>query len=259
MKSMNDILPTNETTEFENRTYVVPGLGVTATDQFVENYRGAQMANNQQIAEQTANLGTSVPSSLGGLGTGTDYWASRLQTPNTASVVANLRATAQAQALNEALANEQAMWKKRYNEAYRRYQKRSWDKANSTTSDTTTDGDVVTGDVETSAGASTIEIDPLTGKPGYYSVVDPYTGVVTDVPIDGGANSQRELTYTDVSVNDMRNKQYQNEEGKNTWGWVYKLPSGKEVGVKYPSQKIVLGSDGNYYKYEKGTYSYLGR
>lgn len=53
------------------------------------------------------------------------YFTSRYQTPQTNSAVANLRATAQAAALNQVLSNEQEMWKKRYNDAYRDYQKRA--------------------------------------------------------------------------------------------------------------------------------------
>ena len=61
------------------------------------------------------------------------YFTSRLQTPQTNSTVANLRATAQAAALNQALQNEQEIWKKRYQDAYRAYQKRMNDKANQPT------------------------------------------------------------------------------------------------------------------------------
>ena len=260
---MDSILPSDQYTEVEGRLYVNPQTGLEESSTFIDKLREAQGAQNQEIIEQTQALGTNIPSAQGGLIGPESYFTSRYQIPQNVSAVANLRAAAQAQALNEVLANEDAVWKKRYQDAYRSYQKRQNIKNNSPSGGDgsgTTTGDVeVVGDVDTASTASTIEIDPLTGRPGYYSVVDPYTGIVTDVNMETGENSRRGLTYTDVSVSQMNNEKYVNEEGKNVWGWTFSLPSGKKVGVKYPQQKVVKGSDGNYYKYENGTYSYLGR
>ena len=127
----NNILPTDEYVTFEDRAYLNPNLAVTETNQFIDNLRNTQQANNAQINQQTQSLGTNVPSNLGGLTGAENYWASRYQTPQTNSVVSDLRATAQAAALNQILANEQAMWKKRYNDAYRSYQKSAYNKSNS--------------------------------------------------------------------------------------------------------------------------------
>lgn len=138
MRSM-DILPDNEVTEVESRYYLNPQVGLDESNKFIENLRSTQAQQNQQIAEQTYNLGTSVPSVQGGLGTNTpaglSYFTSRIQSPQTSSAVANLRATAQAAALNQALQNEQEIWKKRYNDAYRNYQKRMNDKTNTPSTD----------------------------------------------------------------------------------------------------------------------------
>lgn len=128
---MAQILPETEVTEFENRSYVNPQAAVDESGAFIDNLRQTQQANTGQIAQETYNLGTAVPSNLGGLMGGEGYWASRYQTPQTNATVANLRAAAQAKALNDVLANEQAIWKNRYQDAYRAYQKRSYDKANS--------------------------------------------------------------------------------------------------------------------------------
>lgn len=127
----NKILPTDEYVTFEDRAYLNPNLAVTETNQFIDNLRNTQQANNAQINQQTQRLGTDVPSDMGGLTGAQSYWTSRYQTPQTNSAVADLRATAQATALNEALANEKAKWQKRYNDAYNAYQKRSWDNQNS--------------------------------------------------------------------------------------------------------------------------------
>lgn len=136
------MLEDNEYVEIEGRQYGSPQLIIDESNQFIDNLRATQQANTQQIAEQTANLGTEIPSSLGGLTGGESYWTSRLQTPQANAMVANLRATAQAAALNQALANEQAMWQKRYQDAYRAYQKRQYDasKYPTTQNPTTTEG-----------------------------------------------------------------------------------------------------------------------
>lgn len=125
---MDNLLPENEFVEIEGRQYINPQTGLDESTQFIENLRASQGQQNQQIAQDTYNLGTDIQSVQGGLGTNTPanmgYFTSRLQTPQTNSAVANLRVAAQAQALNEVLANEQAIWKKRYQDAYRNYQKR---------------------------------------------------------------------------------------------------------------------------------------
>lgn len=127
---MDKIIPENEMTEVEGRVYINPQTGIDTTNAFIENLRQTQQANTAQIADQTQALGTEVPSNLGGLTGGTGYWTSRYQVPQTNAAVANLRAAAQAKALNDVLANEQAVWKKRYQDTYRDYQKRQNEKSN---------------------------------------------------------------------------------------------------------------------------------
>lgn len=122
---MANILPENETTTFEEQTYVNPETSLNEQNTFIENLRANQQQNNAQIQQDTHNLGTDVPSNLGGLVGGEGYFTSRYQTPQTNSLTTDLRATAQAQALGEVLQNQQAMWKNRYNEAYRAAQKRA--------------------------------------------------------------------------------------------------------------------------------------
>lgn len=134
---MYNILNSDEYTEVEGRKYLNPQVALDESNRFINNLRSNQAQQNQQIATDTYNLGTNIPSAQGGLGTNTPsnmgYFTSRYQTPQTASAVANLRATAQATALSQALQNEQEIWKKRYNDAYRNYQKRMNDKANTPT------------------------------------------------------------------------------------------------------------------------------
>lgn len=136
---MYNILNSDEYTEVEGRKYLNPQVALDESNRFINNLRSNQAQQNQQIATDTYNLGTNIPSAQGGLGTNTSsnmgYFTSRYQTPQTASAVANLRATAQAAALNQALQNEQEIWKKRYQDAYRAYQKRQNDKVNQNLSD----------------------------------------------------------------------------------------------------------------------------
>lgn len=112
-------------TVIEDRRYINPQVGLDESNAFIENLRNTQQANTQEIAQDTYNLGTAVPSNLGGLGGAGTYFTSRYQTPQTNDVVANLRSAAQAQALNEALNNRLAQAKEKYNQAYRRAQKRA--------------------------------------------------------------------------------------------------------------------------------------
>lgn len=109
-------------TVVDDRRYINPQVGLDESNAFIENLRNTQQANTQEIAQDTYNLGTAVPSNLGGLGGAGTYFTSRYQTPQTNEVVANLRSAAQAQALNEVLSNKLAQAKERYNQAYRNYQ-----------------------------------------------------------------------------------------------------------------------------------------
>lgn len=134
------MLPENEYSEIESRYYLNPQIALDESNNFIENLRSTQQQNTAQIARDTEQLGTAVSSNLGGLGGSTDYWAARYSTPQTNAVVENLRSVAQAQALNQALQNEQEIWKKRYNDAYRKYQKSAYDKTNSPTDPDSNDG-----------------------------------------------------------------------------------------------------------------------
>ena len=124
------ILNDNEFVEVEGRGYLNPQVALDESNTFIDNLRSTQQANNQQIQTDTYNLGTEIPSNLGGLTGAESYFTSRYQTPQTVSATANLRAAAQASALNQVLQNEQDMWKKRYNDAYRAYQKSQYNKSN---------------------------------------------------------------------------------------------------------------------------------
>ena len=170
---MAQILPETEVTEVEGRTYVNPQAALGESDTFIDNLRQTQQANTQQITQDTYNLGTAVPSNLGGLMGGEGYWTSRYQTPQTNATVANLRAAAQAKALNDVLANEQAIWKNRYQDAYRAYQKRSYNKANSGSGSnwgntSSWDGESELIPTDTTGASSTSDTTPPPREEDYY-------------------------------------------------------------------------------------------
>ena len=108
-----------------DRRYVNPQVSLNEQNAFIDNLRNTQGQDTAQIRQDTYNLGTAVPSNLGGLTGGSNYFKSRYQTPQTNSMVSDLRAAAQAQALSTLLNNEIGKAKKRYNDAYRAAKKRA--------------------------------------------------------------------------------------------------------------------------------------
>lgn len=111
-------------TVVDDRRYINPQVSLDEQNAFINNLRSTQGARTAEIATDTYNLGTAVPSNLGGLSGAGSYFASRYQTPQTNALVADLKMAAQAQALGEAMNNELAQAKQRYNNAYKAYQKR---------------------------------------------------------------------------------------------------------------------------------------
>lgn len=111
-----------------DRRYINPQVSLNEQNAFIDNLRNTQGQNTAQIRQDTYNLGTAVPSNLGGLTGGSNYFKSRYQTPQTNSMVADLRAAAQSQALSTLLSNEIGKAQKRYSDAYRAAKKRA-DKA----------------------------------------------------------------------------------------------------------------------------------
>lgn len=123
--SYNEVMNLDDFSYVENdRRYVKPEVSLNERNTFIDNLRSSQAQNAAQIRQDTYNLGTAVPSSLGGLGGGSRYFAARYQTPQMNSMIADLRAAAQSQALNDLLQNEISKAKKRYNDAYRAAKKR---------------------------------------------------------------------------------------------------------------------------------------
>lgn len=102
----------------DDRWYVNPQVSLGEQNAFIDNLRNLQAQDNADIQQQTYALGTRVPSNLGGLSGAGSYFKSRYQTPQTNSMVADLKAAAQAQALTTLLQNEINKAKKKYSDAY---------------------------------------------------------------------------------------------------------------------------------------------
>lgn len=105
--------------EENGRRYIDPNVSLNEQNDFIQKLRDTQGQRNAQIAQQTHNLGTDVPSNLGGLNGSEAYFNARYQTPQTNNLVGELKSAAQAQALQTALNNELSKAQKRYNDAYR--------------------------------------------------------------------------------------------------------------------------------------------
>lgn len=103
----------NEAYDYEGNKYINPTLSRDEQMQFIDNLRSIQANNNAEIQTDTRNLGTDVIPTQGGLVGGEDYFMQRYQTPQVDSMVANLRATAQAKALADVLAGLSAQYKQR--------------------------------------------------------------------------------------------------------------------------------------------------
>lgn len=108
-----------------DRRYVKPDVALNEQNAFIDNLRKTQAQDTAQIQQNTRNLGTAVPSNLGGLGGGSRYFTARYQNPQMNSMIADLRAAAQSQALNDLLQNEIGKAKKLYQDAYRAANKRA--------------------------------------------------------------------------------------------------------------------------------------
>ena len=143
----------NETYTFEDRMYVNPTTSRDEQLRFVDNLRAIQAEDAARIARDTHNLGTDVTSNLGGLNGSEGVWSRQHVDPQVNSMVAGLRATAQAQALNDVLSNMQSQAKERYNKAYRAAQRRATNPSTSYTNPGVTEKD------DGSGGKQSLEYD----------------------------------------------------------------------------------------------------
>lgn len=203
---------------------------------FIDTYRQTQGENTAQIGETAHALGSDLPAQLGGLHGPSEYMKSRYQTPQTESRVAALRTAAQLSALNQLLANDQARWKDKYNQAYRAAQKRERAKRNQLYNNLYGGGGNGGGD-----GTSLLNITTETGAPGTIDVnTNPNTGEGNIVQIGDGV-------YQNVSTGET----YRN--APTSFMGLYN--QGMSLGVWPNGAPFTIGSTytqgGTTYKYDK--------
>lgn len=168
----SDYLPENEVINYEDTLYVNPETSLQEQTTFIDNLRNVQNQNNAEIATDTANLGTAVPSALGGLGGGESYFTSRYQVPQGVALANNLRAVPQAQALNDAMNMNLEAWKKRLSDAQKAARKRAASYGGGGGGGTNTPDDLpITGGVEETDTTGTV-VSVVPGVPGGYTVAN---------------------------------------------------------------------------------------
>lgn len=101
---------------------------VTSRDEqlaFIDNLRNTAASDIAKIRNDTYNLGTHIPSNLGGLTGSTGLWRRNFVSPKVESMTQGLRAVAQSSALEGAMNNYLKQQQQRYQNAYRAAAKRA--------------------------------------------------------------------------------------------------------------------------------------
>ena len=145
--------------EIDNRQYLNPQTGLNEHMQFIDTLRDVQAQNTAKINQNTYNLGSQVPSNVGGLTGSEGLWKAQYQTPQTDAQVANLRAVAQQQALNQEASNLQSVMQNQYRQALRKYYARRKAESDATKTPQNPDPDVDNNPAKTISGDPT---DPNT-------------------------------------------------------------------------------------------------
>lgn len=242
------MLPENEYYSFENRNYINPQVSLDEQNRFIDNLRNVQAQKNQQIATQTYNLGSALPSNLGGLIGGGGYWKSRYQTPQTNTLVNDLRTAAQSKALSDVLANEQAKMQKRYNAAYRASQIRG---SNGGGGNNEKDPENID-ENEGSTAEVDIKNDPI--------ILNMYQRRLKEY-IDAGypIDLAEKKASSDVRSSSTANSEiptYSKIEGASYFGkdaYIYTLPNGHKVLVREDTYELINKGDGTYVLRDKNT------
>lgn len=221
-----------EIIEFEDRAYANPTLSRDEQMEFIDTLRETMGSNLEQINRGTYNLGSLLPSTHGGLSGAENTFAARYQRPQLESTAANLRATAQASALNTALSNYQNAWKKRYNDAVMAYQKRA--AAGSTSPSTTGTPE------DGSSLFDTVTQNPTTVKPGEDTTDAALNQAMANASASrqqGGQTSNTEVFMTKVNGQPVYITVY-----KNTLGQIMGLSDGTanydQAGARSYLQKL---------------------
>ncbi len=235
-----------ETYTFEDRTYLNPTVSRDEQLGFIDRLREIENKDLQKIATDTHNLGSDLPSNMGGLsGVGTPnslgvsgadtgsagIWRNRFERPQTNSLVSGLRAAAQASALNTALNNTLNQYKHRYNKAYSDAQKAA------AASNSESPFDVVYGDDYSrvlNAGAT-----PDNWESGQFDVIGPDGKVHSTIEIRkdengriGGVDTPMQSYGGYGDYNGLRNPAKDYLDDLISQGYTFLSPDGKVVKIE---------------------------
>lgn len=111
--------------DYEDRRYVNPTTSRDEQLTFANNLRSVANNDIAKIKNDTYNLGTHVPSNLGGLTGSTGLWNRNFASPKVESMVQGLRAVSQSSALENAMNNYLNQKKQQYQNAYKAATKRA--------------------------------------------------------------------------------------------------------------------------------------
>ncbi len=186
---------------------------------FIDTFRQTQGENTQQIADTMHELGSDLEAPYGGLHGPSEYMKSRYQTPQTESRLAGLRTAAQLTALNQLMQNDLAKWKDKYNQEYKKYQKRQRAKANSLLGNGTGSNSPVTGGVDEEVSDTSVDYSTsATNVPSLNVNNETY------VDADGNLITRDMNTKEILYINGIRKDEYdaaqkQSAKGGGGYGW----------------------------------------
>lgn len=226
--------------DIESRSYVNPQTGLDERMQFIDTLRDVQAQNTAQINQNTYNLGSQVPSNVGGLTGSEELWQAQYQTPQTDAQIANLRAVAQQQALNQETQNLQAIYQNRYKQALRDFyarRKKENDVAKTQTPQNPSSTKLqIDTETPTPAGDLSIQVAPMTVAENQLNA-NALDQKVQQSATSGSFNAagSQGLTYTDNGVTYYVNL-HRDKLGTVTGGDLYTASGGKLTPITSHTQ-----------------------
>lgn len=157
-------------TEQEGKRYLDPNVYVQEGDQFIDNLRNVQNQHNAEIQRTSDMLGTypATQSQMGGLG-GDSYFVRSYQTTPSLSLAAQIRATNQAKAFEQAAKNDLEYWSNKYDKLLSEKRKAASNPGNPSNPGTEDPGDLT---INTSTGGQDGSFTPASNKGAGYLNID---------------------------------------------------------------------------------------
>lgn len=218
----------NNTDEYytvDDRQYLNPNVPLQESEGFIQKLRDTQTADTQRINTETHNLGTNVPSNLGGLGGSESIWKGRYQDPQTNAMISDLKNAAQAQALSTTLTNLMNQKKKEYSDLYK---KKAKDYENAQKTPATTGGG-------TEGGLDVTDPD------GYTPVEDPFSKRANQEELYKKLKEQQERKAWQEAADKGNNPAPTNDTGQTIGTSNGSVPYTYEIDGKKYNMTVVPG------------------